>query len=539
MDKRLYALVAVIVGIAFGIIGDVFFNGKFIGLSAPLYVLLLVIALFGMKALTRQQTRRRNLWLLIPLGFFAVMLAVRADPTITFWNALAVLVLAALVAHYFPLEQAFDRDSTFTHAMSLIEAGIVSIFMPIGQAIQSIGWVRAHGILRARGAASVLRGVVIAVPILIVFGVLLASADQVFADYLRRLTSIFQLRNWNDVFRHGMVIVLFGWIVCGGLAYAVLTRPGRRYVQVGDQPAQTLPDDESAPPKGKKRPFTLNLIEAGIVLGSVVGLFAAFVLIQFTYFFGGQSNITFEGFTYAEYARRGFFELVAVSVLTLGLMLWLDYVSVRQNAPQQTIFRVLALSIVALTGVMLWSAHLRLSLYEQVYGYSHLRLYPHVFMLWLAALYAFFALMLFRVRENLFSLGVVICALGYLTTLNLINVDASIMGQNIARYRDGHGLDIGYLRYVSADAVPVVLDFYLVDLAETGTPEAEAIKQGIGQWLRREYLDLERKRANYSLLSAHSGRDTAWALLSAAEDRLPEYDPYYYLPAYTSIGRDG
>jgi hypothetical protein len=73
-------------------------------------------------------------------------------------------------------------------------------------------------------------------------------------------------------------------------------------------------------------PF-LGFTEAAIVLGSVAVLFAAFVYIQFQYFFGGQANIHIDGYTYSEYARRGFGELITVAVFSLLLILgrqWRD-----------------------------------------------------------------------------------------------------------------------------------------------------------------------------------------------------------------------
>ena len=59
-----------------------------------------------------------------------------------------------------------------------------------------------------------------------------------------------------------------------------------------------------------------------MVLAGVALLFAAFVLVQFRYFFGGAQNIGIEGYTFAEYARRGYGELMAVAVLSLLLAPW-------------------------------------------------------------------------------------------------------------------------------------------------------------------------------------------------------------------------
>ena len=81
--------------------------------------------------------------------------------------------------------------------------------------------------------------------------------------------------------------------------------------------------------------------------------FALFAVVQFQYFFGGQTNIGVQGYTYAEYARRGFGELVTVAFFSLLLFLSLSAVVKRQNQTQRWVFSGLGLGMVALVGVML------------------------------------------------------------------------------------------------------------------------------------------------------------------------------------------
>ena len=119
-------------------------------------------------------------------------------------------------------------------------------------------------------------------------------------------------------------------------------------------------------------------------------LFLVFVGIQFAYLFGGQANITLEGYTYAEYTRRGFFELLTVSVLTLGLILTLHWLVRSETGRQKVIFKGLSSLMIALVLVILASAFQRLLLYEIAYGYTQLRLYSHIFMVWLALLFVWF-----------------------------------------------------------------------------------------------------------------------------------------------------
>jgi hypothetical protein len=286
------------------------------------------------------------------------------------------------------------------------------------------------------------------------------------------------------------------------------------------------------PEKEKRKPgLKLSMIEGSIIMGSVVALFAAFVLIQFTYFFGGQSTLAVTGLSHAEYARRGFFELVAVSVLTLGLALGLDHVTIRQGQRETTLFRTLALLIVGLTTVMLVSASRRMWLYEEAYGFTQLRVYVHVCIAWLAVLFGVYVLALFRLRKEVFSLGSVLVMIGYLGTLNLMNVDAYVAERNIARYHDGRALDVGYFNILSEDAVPVIIPFYQELLTQRGEGADAGDVQCVGQWLSRQQQSLHGDVVeNASLFSFNIGRADAWAQLEGVN--LPAYDSSVYCGSY-------
>ncbi len=120
----------------------------------------------------------------------------------------------------------------------------------------------------------------------------------------------------------------------------------------------------------------------------------------------------------------------------------------------------------------------------------------------------------------MFSLGTLLVIIGYLVTLNLLNVDAYIAERNIARYREGRELDVGYLYALSADATPFMLTLY------RSSADDPDVHQEVGQWLARELWILDRERATTatSPLSWHWGRDTAWAQLDAARPGLPAFE---------------
>ncbi|MBI5669956.1 MAG: DUF4173 domain-containing protein [Chloroflexi bacterium] len=537
MERRAFAVWAVGVGLVLGVLGNIFFYGRVIGLSFPVFVALSTVAVLASSRPARQKLRLRNLWPLLPMLFFAIMVAVRADELISFLNVMAVLALGGLVLYYLPLFRPLDEDSLSEHVMNTIEAGLSLPSHAAGELRYSWDWLRERRHQRGGALASVLRGLVFASPVLVVFVFLLGSADAVFANYVSQtwngLRKLLGLQVMGETVPRLMFTLFIAGLGTGAIAYSWarrerMVRVARRYIAVGNAVNEMPADEETAvEAEAKAKPSVkLGMIETGVVLGSVVALFAVFVVIQFAYFFGGQDNITVEGLTYAQYARRGFFELVAVSVLTLGLALWLDRVTVRQERREQLIFRALCVALVVLTTIMLVSASQRMLLYEGVYGYTQLRVYTHVFMHWLGVLLVVFLLALFRVRRNVFSLGSLLVIIGYLGTMNLMNVDYYIAERNIARYHEGQELDIAFLDILSVDAAPAILPLYAE--SEAGTQ----VNQWAGQWLRRKLMALDWQHDNASLFSAHAARDAAWTQLDAVRASLPEYDPSLYWGSY-------
>jgi len=163
-------------------------------------------------------------------------------------------------------------------------------------------------------------------------------------------------------------------------------------------------------------------------------------------------------------------------------------------------------------------------LYEEVYGFTHLRVYTHVFMLWLGVLFGAFVLALFRLRQNVFALGVLVVSIGFMGTLNLIDVDGYIAQRNVERYYHDQALDVGFMLYLSADAVPAIVEFY--GQIEYGS----AVHDDVGQWLSMQLYRLDNMRAGSgsSVFSANLSRERAWGLLDAIRAELPQFDARAY-----------
>ncbi|MBL8156997.1 MAG: DUF4173 domain-containing protein, partial [Anaerolineae bacterium] len=387
MDRRTLAAWSVAVGLGLGLLGNLVFYGKQIGLSFPLFIGAVLLTLLALSRAAQAPILRRNLWPILPIMFFAGMVAVRADGLIVTLNILAVLTLGALLIHYLPLKSALDEAGFEDQIGAAAQVGIAVLPMGVIQTVDAWGWLRERRQQRGALAASILRGLVFALPVLAVFVILLGSADAVFARYVTEAVDsvrrLLGLEYIDDAIAQAIFTGALALIATGGLGYALARRLDWAAPAPAPKPAEgeTADDDfaaELAVEEKRKPAFKLSMIESGIVMGGVVLLFAAFVLIQFAYFFGGRATLELTGLSFSEYARRGFFELVAVSVLTLGMGLGLRAFTVRQGKTEETLFRALILLIVGLTGVMLLSAAQRMWLYEEAFGFTQLRVYTHV-----------------------------------------------------------------------------------------------------------------------------------------------------------------
>ncbi|MGD2079158.1 MAG: DUF4173 domain-containing protein, partial [Chloroflexota bacterium] len=289
---------------------------------------------------------------------------------------------------------------------------------------------------------AVVRGGLLAAPLLFIFTVLLASADLVFANQIRALLDPLNITYLFRLNLHGLFILGISWAAAGGL---VLALSGRDDAAALDEQVTRL-----------RRFRFLGATESTTLLILVDLLFLAFVVIQFRYLFGGQANINLDGYTYAEYARRGFVELLLVAVLSLAVILGLEALTNRQSKRQFKVFNLLSSMMVVLVIIMLVSAFQRMRLYEATFGYTELRLYVYIFMIWLGLFLAWFLYGLW-VRPDRFALGALIIGLGFVVSLNVLNPDAFIVHQNVARFQAGGDLDAYYLASLSADAVPALL----------------------------------------------------------------------------------
>lgn len=440
-----------------GLLGDsLILHSPGFGLGGFLWVAALAAGVVWLSRVGEKPLTGEGRWLLAASLLFAAGLVWRDSEFLTLLNLLGIglcLGLAALTLR----GGSLSSTGVFSYPLGLLLSSAHHLVGPLALLLSDTPWSELPRSRWSGHAAAVGRGLAIALPLLLIFGGLFAAADAVFADLMNRLITI----DLGEFVLHVAGTLFFGFLAAGFLRTALVKEP---------EPLPLLP-----------RPAGLSLgpTETAIVLGLLNLLFLTFVLVQVRYLFGGAELVQATvSLTYAEYARRGFFELVLVAALVLPLLLGLDWLIPAESAPARRLFRWLGGSLVALLFVIMASAVQRLLLYQAEYGLTELRLYALAFMGWMAVMLFWFILTVLRGRPERFSLGALASGLAVLVFLNAMNPAALIVRANVANYERTGRFDAPYATSLGADAVPALLEA----LPRLGPAERQAVEEYFAQW---------------------------------------------------------
>ncbi|GAB3151705.1 hypothetical protein GCM10027290_41470 [Micromonospora sonneratiae] len=314
---------------------------------------------------------------------------------------------------------------------------LLATMLPITAVFRAMPWT-ARGMSRTgprsngHSVGRLLATVAVSVGLLVVFGALFASADAAFADLLGGLLPELAV---SDVVRWAF---LFPVLLSGLLGAAYLLTAPPDLTGLEGRPASRV-----------------RLLEWALPVALLDLLFVAFVLVQITVLFGGAEHVLGEsGPTYAQYARSGYWQLLVVSALTLLVIAGATRWAPRDTVADRVVLRLLLGALALLSLVVVASALYRMNVYTQAYGATRLRLMVAASELWLGLVFVLVLVAGIRLRAT--WLPRLVLGMGVLALLGLatINPDRYIAERNIDRFERTGQLDVGYLSWLSADAVP-------------------------------------------------------------------------------------
>ena len=365
------------------------------------------------------------------IGAYMILLApvfmVTTVPVIRFFAGLVLCLLSILLV----ISPKLFRWQEWLKSL------IVNLVYGLGNGIEYFRAGRRGAGIKSKYLGQIILGLVIAIPLLSVAIVLLSSADAIMAQMTEDFIEEIQ---WD-----GMDVLIFRiilFVVTVPLLFGMFVHINRKDA---DQEIEAISEPQSMK-------FIPTLVSATVLVSlNLVYVFFAYIQIRFLFLAGNPAFM--EGYHYADYARRGFFELVILAVFNIMGIL------VIHGFTKPHIFIRISLSITAMsTMIMLVSSAYKMRLYEVAYGYTQLRLYVYFILAFMALFMIMIGYGIWKEKARVIEWAVVI-GLVYFLCVSYLNVDRIIVDNNLERFEEEGGVDLYYLTSLSEDGRMVLMAY--------------------------------------------------------------------------------
>lgn len=433
------------------------------GFTNVLWMISTVVFMLYISMKLEKKWTRMNTFIATILVLLGISNMFTGDGEIIFLNYVVIIVLVC--ANILFLYNEAEMKTVLKSLGKLLNVA-VRIMGNIGKPFSHlIRYIKSTKIKENEKARYILIGIVSAVPVAGFVVILLTSADGVFREGMRR---IFDFGNSVVTLIEVLVIFIIGYMI--SYAAALFLK----------QDVEIVGDD------GKK----ITALPIAIVTTIVTGVYVIFSIVQILYLFIGKGTLP-SGYTYAEYAREGFFQLLFLSAINIVVVL-----ICMELVEKSRILKILLYPFCACTIIMAFSSAYRMKMYINEYGLTTMRIY----VLWaLGLMVAIVAGMLLKLTFkgiNLFYYCFVICCLCFLI-LSFSHKDYFIAKYNFSRYdkmceieeKQNEESDTGEYLYEERDEdndnLYEYVDLeYLMELSTDAAPAMVEYKKEIEEYMR-------------------------------------------------------
>lgn len=388
------------------------------GISVPLFTLLQLVCFCFLVP------DKKRLWFFAPLFALSVNAFISAN---SIWRIANLIISILLYACMFT-SFSFKAD-----VLTMLSECFARIISPLKYVKLPFVWALELSNGKTQLFKRIAIAVAIALPCALILLAVLSSADMVFSlqteSFFTSLTNGFQSRTLLDI-ACGILagLFLFGVLYCA--------QSEAHIVEVGEIKQR----------KG-------DLIIINILLCMMLFVYTLFVIVQFKYLFAGATLP--EGLNYTTYARKGFFELLALTGVNLAAILTIVHLTQAQSGKWATLTKILCHYLCAVTVVLLVSSFYRMYLYTAADGLTRLRLYVLGFLVFEAIGLIFTFIYIAKPKLNIVLVYLTI-ALSYYCMLNVVPTDNLIAREQVDRYLSGARPSVDYVFTLSADAAPAI-----------------------------------------------------------------------------------
>lgn len=414
------------------------------GISVPVFFAIQFVVLFFIVKNNERAVNNKGLLMLIPIFIISLNNFISANYMMMPTNFLALVFLYSVM---FLLLR--NKLNLLKLNVSGILKIIINIFEPIINFIVPFKWIEERSKNKEKNILikRILIGVLVSIPSVMFLVMMLSSADLVFYNNFIIFNDWFKkLFEFINIFK--IIVGTFTGFYLFSHLYSVFTKDNNGF-------ANMISNKTDAANKIKGDVIVFN-----ILLTSILVIYTIFIAIQFKYLFSG--GVLPNGLNYSEYARRGFFELVLLSVLNIALILLTTYLlrdKIYDQKNKWALFtKLMLIYLCVITGILLVSSYFRMSLYDSAYGFTRLRVLVYIFLVFEAL--GLIATLAYIIKHN-FNILAVYAAIGltFYLTLNVVKIDEIIAKRNIDMYLSGQAedVDMEYLMTLSQDALPQII----------------------------------------------------------------------------------
>ncbi len=423
-DSKLSRLAYIGFAFVMAVFYDVFFWDKEFGIGVFIFALLYAAGFLLLGLAFSHIRSYKNIFLLFPFFLFALESALYKNSFVQFFSPIFVFILGIIFSLLITLDNPFKHKFAFLQ-IPLVR-NIFSLFSKYKLMFRDL-------IPSKDGDNAVIKkigiGVIIALPLLLLFSAFFVDADAIFAQKLKEFFDFEHSLGWR------IVRTILGTLLFGAFFYVVI-------------------DKEHTLTYQEKNIAKFDSVIVGTILTLINILFLAFVSIQISYLFAGKTFVFENDITSADYARSGFFELLGVILLSALIMLIVYRSYSAHKLPKFITF--LQVFLMVQVGIIAASALKRMNIYQIDYGYTVLRLYVEWFIYFtLFILLVSVVSLIGRITFWRFFYMSILTGLAALVLVSFINVDSIIAKENIHRFvEEEKTLDVSYFKKLSLDAFP-------------------------------------------------------------------------------------
>ncbi|MDA3733471.1 DUF4173 domain-containing protein [Niameybacter massiliensis] len=360
--------------LSFALSEFIIFGG--LGIAVPLvvgifYTLVLILDKDKLKGKTLTK------WC-IPVLLITLCFPLFDNDTLKFFNLLLLFML--LIIHISELYNLNTYEPYTIHwLLNHCSLGIIKPFECFGKAIQDVK-VENEQIPEGKGQfiKKIIIGVIISIPILLMAGFLLISADAAFQGVMNLFLDKIEIDLFYIVTRATCISLLF--IPCIGF-FKNLEQPIEQVEGQKDTCADAYEDDEVKIQwklSTKKVDFTIGMT----VCTLLIGLYLVYCMAQLSYFVSAFGGILPSDFTYSEYARRGFFEMLPIALLNIGIVAGLNLaVQGKGEKKKAKWLKGYSVCFIGFTMFIILTAFAKMIMYMSEYGLTIKRVYVTWFLI--------------------------------------------------------------------------------------------------------------------------------------------------------------